>query len=306
MTNFKYGDGEKMKTGSGENTNAEIEYNYEFQLENEISVGGQIRSSIREKSRLSDSKVKLVRVELVERDYRILEFILEMKFAGCGQVFEKFFKKVKGGVEAAASQEWARKRLRQLHHAGFLRSCVSITGGANVFTASYKAYFALAQVYAHRSFPKPTGGLDTRTFLHDREMLLLRLKFERDGGEVNWISDRSLRQGFGERFGLYGIHVPDGLMLESPGNWAGIELEIASKSRERYEDKVARYVKLIRANREKPDGIRKVIYFCMRPQVFDALTKECRPYGDMFEVKSAKPTHFALGTETRNSFGGVA
>lgn len=306
MTNIKYGEGEKMKTGSGKEAKTEVEQNYEFQLENEVSVGGGIRNSIRAKSRLPGTKAKSVRVELVERDYRILEFVLEMKFAGCIEVFEKFFMKVNGGAQEAASQEWARKRLRQLCYAGFLRSCVSITGGANVYAASYKAYYALAQVDAHRSFPKPTGGLDTRTFLHDREMLLLRLNFERDRGEVNWISDRSLRQGFGERFGLYGIHVPDGLVQLSPGNWGGIELEIASKSRERYEDKVSRYVKLIRTGREKPDAIRKVIYFCLRPQVFDALTKECRPYGEMFEVKLVKPTQFVFASDATRPVGGVA
>lgn len=231
-----------------------------------------------------------VRVELVDRDLRVLEFILDMKFAGCAEVFDRFFSRVHDGEVVAASHEWTRKRLRQLTQGGFLRAGVGVHGGAAVYFATFKAFYALSSVYPERVFPKPTGGLDLRTFVHDRELLAVRMEYERTAPSVSWVSDRRLKQGFASDIGLSGVHVPDAL-IELPGvGLVALELEIAMKSRERYRDKVARYVRLIRESRAKPKGLRKVIYRCLREPVFVALSKECRVYGDMFEVTFTKPT----------------
>lgn len=230
-----------------------------------------------------------VRVELVERDLRVLEFILDMKFAGCAEVFERFFSRVHDGEVVAASHEWTRKRLRQLTQGGFLRAGVGVHGGAAVYFATFKAFYALSSVYPESVFPKPTGGLDLRTFVHDRELLAVRMEYERTASGVSWVSDRRLKQGFASDIGLSGVHVPDAL-IELPGvGLVALELEIAMKSRERYRDKVARYVRLIRESRAKPKGLRKVIYRCLREPVFEALSKECRVYGDMFDVALTKP-----------------
>jgi hypothetical protein len=230
-----------------------------------------------------------VRIELVERDLRVLEFILDMKFAGCAEVFEKFFSRVHDGEVEATSHEWTRKRLRQLTQGGFLRAGVSHHGGASVYFATFKAFYALSSVYPERVFPKPTGGLDLRAFVHDRELLAVRMEYERTAPGVAWISDRRLKQGFASGFGLSGVHVPDAILELPSVGLVALELEIAMKSRERYRDKVSRYVRLIRESRTKPKGVRKVIYRCLREPVFQALRKECRVYGDMFEVVLTKP-----------------
>ncbi len=64
------------------------------------------------------------RVELVARDLEILEFILDMKFAGGSEVFTKFFSRV-GNDQEATSTKWAKKRLMQLERGGFLRSAIA-------------------------------------------------------------------------------------------------------------------------------------------------------------------------------------
>ncbi len=236
-----------------------------------------------------------MRVELVERDLRVLEFMLDMKFAGCAEVFEKFFSRVHDGEVLAASHEWTRKRLRQLTQGGFLRAGVGIQGGASVYFVTFKAFYALSSVYPERVFPKPTGGLDLRTFVHDRELLTVRMEYERTTPELSWVSDRRLKQGFATHIGLTGVHVPDAL-IQLPGvGTTALELEIAMKSRDRYRDKVSRYVRLIRESRTKPSGLRKVVYRCLREPVFEALSTECRVYGDIFEVVLSKP----MGTTLR-------
>jgi hypothetical protein len=227
-------------------------------------------------------------LELVERDLKVIEFILDMKFSGCAEVFEKFFAKTHGEVQAK-SPEWARKRMRQLVNAGFLRPSVSATGGPWVYSAAFKRYRALCEIYPEREFAKPSGGLDTRTFIHDKELLLSRLELERRGGEVNWVSDRKLRQGFERSVGLSGVHVPDGLYEVASDGLTAFELEIASKSLAVYADKIASYVELIRESDSKPGASRKVHYRCLKKSVFNSLKDETRSYGDMFFVELREP-----------------
>ena len=250
-----------------------------------VRGSGGIRNSIRNRQlSLFKKQPKRSTVELVQRDLKVIEFILDMKFAGYSEVFEKFFSTTHAGNKTE-SKEWARKRLRQLENAGFLISAVSITGGPQVYCAAFKGYYTLKNLNPERTFPRPTATLDTRTFIHDKEVLLARLKIERAWGDIQWMSDRKLRQGFGEPFGLSGIHVPDAVFMQPELGWVAFELEIAIKTKDRYADKVARYVRLIRESRMKTLGIRNVTYRCLRSAVFEALAKECRPYGDMFSVE---------------------
>lgn len=264
-----------------------------------------VGNEFRDRSLLNlKKKSKVLRVELVERDLKVIEFILDMKFAGYAEVFEKFFARTLRGVEAQ-SEEWARKRLRQLEKAGFLRAGISVTGGPWVYSATFKGYYALTNVYPERIFTKPTGGLDTRTFIHDKELLLARLELERLYGEVNWISDRKLRQDFGKAIGLSGVHVPDGLYEVQNEGLTAFELEIASKTKALYAIKIARYVRLIRESLGKPGGLKKVHYRCLRHCVFEALKEVTRPYGEMFFVEFREPLSNRAQVKSGSEGGGA-
>lgn len=223
------------------------------------------------------------RVELVARDLEILEFILDMKFAGGSEVFTKFFSRV-GSHQESTSTKWAKKRLMQLERGGFLRSAIGIGVREKVYFATFKAFYAISTVNPERRFPKPTGGLDLRTFVHDRELLLLRMAYESRLGEIDWVSDRRLKQGFATDLGLSGVYVPDALVAIPAVGRVAIELEIAMKAQSRYRDKVSRYVRLIREGRDKPLGLRKVIFHVLRKPVFEVLKRECDIYQGMFEV----------------------
>lgn len=229
-------------------------------------------------------KPRRLKVMLSQRDIEVLEFIIDMKFAGCAEVFEKFFSRV--GIEKteASSTEWTRKRLRQLEAAGLLRADVGIGLRERVYFATFKGYHAVSSIHPEKMLAKPTGGLDLRTFVHDRELLLVRLEFERKHEKLLWISDRKLRQGQGPSLGFTSAYVPDALIeLPGVGNVA-LEIEIALKSRARYRDKVQRYVRIIRESRGRPDGLKKVIFRCLKRPCFDAIRKESDIYGEMFEV----------------------
>lgn len=229
-------------------------------------------------------KPRRMRVMLSPRDLEALEFIIEMKFAGLNEVFEKFFSRVGSDRTVTSSTEWTRKRLRQLEAAGLLRADVGIGLRERVYFATFKGYHAVCSVHPEKMLAKPTGGLDLRTFVHDRELLLVRLEFERKCEKLIWISDRKLRQGQGPNLGFSSAYVPDAL-IELPGvGHVALEIEIALKSRARYRDKVQRYVRIIRESRGRPDGLKKVIFRCLKRPCFETISKECDIYGEMFEV----------------------
>jgi hypothetical protein len=121
------------------------------------------------------------------------------------------------------------------------------------------------------------------------------MEYERRYGDVAWISDRRLKQGISETLGIFGTDVPDAVVKLSEVGPVALELEIATKSRVRYREKVTRYVRLIRESRAKPDGIKKVIYVCQRKPVFEILRDETRIYGGLFEIHLLEPLSAAKG-----------
>jgi hypothetical protein len=235
------------------------------------------------------------KVEIVERDLKVLDFILDMKFATAQEVYEKFFARSPDLPRVGHPTKWTKRRLMQLTRSGFLKSTVGIGVQELVYFATFKAYYLLNSFSPSLVCPKPTGGLDLRTFVHDRELLLLRMEHERRYGDVDWISDRRLKQGFGEMLGIFGSDVPDAVLRLPNAGPVALELEIATKSRVRYREKISRYVRLIRESRAKPDGIRKVIYVCHRKPVFEILCDETRIYGGLFEVQLVEPLSAANG-----------
>lgn len=234
-------------------------------------------------------------VEIVERDLKVLDFILDMKFATASEVYAKFFARSPELPRVGHPTKWTKRRLMQLTRSGFLKATVGIGVQELVYFATFKAFYLLNSFSPSELRPKPTGGLDLRTFVHDRELLFLRMDFERMFGDVAWISDRRLKQGFGETLGIYGSDVPDAILRLPDVGLVALELEIALKSRVRYRDKVSRFVSLIRESRTKPDGIRKVIYVCHRKPVFEIIRDETRVYGQLFDVRLVEPISAAKG-----------
>lgn len=225
------------------------------------------------------------RVVLSHRDLEVLEFIIDMKFASLAEVFEKFFSHVGSDQTVTSSTEWARKRLRQLEAAGLLGADYGIGLRERVYFATQKGYYAVNSISPEKMLVKPTGSLDLRTFVHDRELLLVRLEYERKYENLVWISDRKLRQGQGPKLGFSARYVPDAL-VEIPGlGNVALEIEIAIKSKARYRGKIQSYVRTIRESRNRTDGLQKVIFRCLKKACFEAIKSECAIYQEMFEVE---------------------
>lgn len=236
-------------------------------------------------------------MELTERDLKIFEFILDMKFARVTDIFSKFFK-VTLAASDAKSEAWAKKRLFQLEQARFLRSTYSHLDSNRYFTTTLKAYHALANTYPERALTKPVKGFDQRTLAHDRLVIDWRLNAERQLEVCDWISDRRLRSHAAGSFGLTASNVPDGIFKLPSGKVIAFELEIAQKARNRYRDKIEHYVRIMRERREDPSMFSRVYFHCLKPSVAKILKDESNMYGDLFQVDAANISMTATGFES--------
>jgi hypothetical protein len=73
---------------------------------------------------------------LSERDYEILSFIFEMKFASLDQVYQKFFKSF-GPAGEEFGFYYGKKRLVQLEQCGFLKSTKEFFNSKRLFWPTY-------------------------------------------------------------------------------------------------------------------------------------------------------------------------
>jgi len=230
-----------------------------------------------------DRKLNSKTVELTTRDLEIIQFIIEMKFAAIEDVFERFFK-VTQNQSAAKSDLWARKRLLQLEQSKFLKAHKLHQEKTTFYTATLKAYYALSIIFPAKLICKPNLSIDTRTYWHDKIVLKLRLALESRLKITNWLSDRKLRSFPDLTGGLSGVYVPDGIYTLPSGESVAFELEIARKAKARYEQKVDKYLSVLRSSDTTKKRFEYVIFVCAKDSVRNQLVKETRIYGKYFRV----------------------
>lgn len=234
------------------------------------------------------------KVKLTRRDLEILKFILEMKFASLDEIHWRFFRTLENGQESQ-SNVWADQRLRQLCQAGFLERTRSFSESVSLYLVTSRGHRALLANQPNYGWVRPSGAFDLRTFDHDRFVLRSRLELEQRAGIVDWISDRRLKLGLGNHFGLTADSVPDAIYKMHTGEWRAFELELTQKSRKRYREKVWRFERLIRERAHSGEMFRKVHFRCLKDSISKAIQEEVRLFPDLFEIEFITPSALELG-----------
>ena len=225
-------------------------------------------------------------VVLSDRDFEILEFILEMKFASLEEIYEKFFKSIGvGGKEAGF--HYAKKRLPQIEQAGFLKSTKNFSEGRRLYYAVQKTLSILQRAMPEKTLSRPSGNIDGRTVVHDYLLLKLRLEMEGRGLVSAWQSDRNLKVQTGILSQLGGSYAPDAIYTTSSGEKIALELEIAIKGKARYQDKINKYVGWIREHRNDRTAFKSVHYVMMNINGKKHIDHFTGMYGDYFKVEMA-------------------
>lgn len=86
---------------------------------------------------------------------------------------------------------------------------------------------------------------------------------------------------------LEDAYTPDGIYKSIQGAPIAFELEIALKSKARYQDKVKRYVQWIREHRNDPSAFKKVHFVTTNEAVKKHLDNYTTIYADIFKIEMA-------------------
>lgn len=227
---------------------------------------------------------KFQNLRITSRDIDMLRFICEMKFAGVAEVHNRFFEKLHCGSENSAIR-WAQQRLSQLEKGGFLLRSRMNGHPRSLFTTTYRGWKIVSAKYPSEVIPYPSRGVDIRTYFHDKFILESRIQMENQGEVQVWISEKVLQKTGKQHFGIQQKFIPDAVYQTKSGEWIAFEVEIATKARDRYREKIKYYVQFIRSRAGDPQMFKKVRFLCLRKSVFEILKNETSLYGPLFEVE---------------------
>ncbi len=207
-----------------------------------------------------------------------------MKFADLNAIHQKFFLNLRSG-ERSKSDWWARERIGLLKQHGFLRTKRFTFTGKTYFLATELAHIALTNKRNHRSYVRPVVEIDVRTFDHDLRVTQARLALERLGRAANWVSERQLKSDLALVSGLSRQYQPDAIYRNKHGEPMAFELELTLKKKERYADKIRKYVDLIRQADLGTQGFRGVLFVVCSDHIFGILNDLTRRHEGKFKIE---------------------
>ena len=180
---------------------------------------------------------------------------------------------------------------------GYLKSARVSFSGTSYYLATDLAHTALITLAnsSGRSFVRPLHAVDIRTFEHDRLVMEARLALESEGRARDWLSERRLKSEAALSFGLAREFQPDAIYRNKFSESVAFELEISVKSRERYQDKIRKYVEVMREHEGLDKGLKGVLFVTVHENVFKTLTELTERYGGKFRIERLE----ALLTKSR-------
>lgn len=222
---------------------------------------------------------------LTTREYELLEFVLDQKFAGTQLLYFRFYQ-----GEGSKGPRYAQERLRLLEKSGLLRLARIFTERENAYLVTPQGQALLQGVHPERLIQEPATSIDLRTFEHDRRVSLCRAVREKEGSATSWRSERRLKQEFAHRTHDYRIareFMPDAIFTNQKGGQVAFELELSPKTRERYAKKITRFVQVMRSSHSGNSAglFSRVLYVPCSKSVEATLNELTRPYGDLFRVQ---------------------
>lgn len=232
-------------------------------------------------------KTKSDGFELQPRDYDILKFILEQKFASLEAIYFRFFDARKNESDPLPKNLWTtRQRLSKLRTSALIKTEKVLSSG--------KAHFLLTS-FGHRVLThhvstlipiKPTKEIDFSLYEHDSRITMVRALLEAKKKCGRWYSEKWLKASPIYIDNKYKYNFtkdlrPDAVFVNSKGERIGFELEMARKGRGRLEEKINLYDDLVRERSRYGDGgdgaeykvLHKVWFVVTKPAVHRALQR---------------------------------
>lgn len=218
----------------------------------------------------SGKVIKTESYRMTSRDMDILEFVLEMKFSTIEDIHSKFFKFTKTGDKSSCLR-WARERVANLVKSDFLKAVKDVCH-RTLYIVTSKGYMYLRNSRIENIYSRALQQIDSRTYDHDQKVIQIRLALEESGEIDKWISERQLSEIEEYRTFLPTEFRPDAIYLTKDGRKVAFELEIARKSKERYQQKIKRYIQLMIEKGDQP--IFDIVHFVCEKETVMSLIKD--------------------------------
>lgn len=181
-------------------------------------------------------------LRLVERDFEVLRFILEMKSCCSDQIWERFYRLDAIGIK------YVQNRLSRLRRGEYLLSHYTHDGPVRYYTATRKAKEVVMDFFGLDEFEVADGrsSVELAQFSHDKGLVWIRIFLENMGVVEPWVWDSEVTYKHRELAGrkMKDVNlgpVADGVIkIEGEGglSLAAIEFENSIKSRKRRLEKV--------------------------------------------------------------------
>ena len=219
-------------------------------------------------------------IKLTTRDYEILQFLLEQKFASLEVLYFRFFDVRKGMDDPLPTNLWTtRQRLTKLRHQALIKTEKVLSSSKAHFLLTSQGLKVLQDRAEDGYFPiKPAKKIDFSLYEHDLRVSLIRAFIESRGVSKRWFSEKWLKAspifiGPNERFKFSKDLRPDGVYINSRDQKVSVEFEMSRKGRTRVRDKIRLYEELLVRREagfgrsERSQVLDKVWVIAMRPAI---------------------------------------
>lgn len=231
---------------------------------------------------------------LRDRDFELLRFVNDMKFAPSSALFELFFSRTFKN-RPAKSDLWAKERLEHLRREGFLKKVRTFYEMQSYYLVTEKGVNTIRGHFLDEEIPNWVSEIDARYYKHDLHILKCRVALEMEGRARDWECERRIRsriladivakyptyneRGLREQAKENARYlIPDGIYTNKQGERIAFEFEESIKEPERYATKLEGYLRQIKD--PKPDFIR-VLFVTSKLNVYSVLEKLTRPYTEL-------------------------
>ena len=221
---------------------------------------------------------------LQERDYAIMRFILEQKFASLEAIYFRFFDVRKHLKDPLPKNFWTtRQRLSKLRKYALLRTEKVLSSGKAHFLLTPLGYKVVKDYLDESVVIKPAKSIDFSLYEHDVRVSMLRAFLERKGKANRWHSEKWLKgnvfyvKKYGHKFSK--DLRPDAIFINSKGERIALELEMSRKGSRRLEEKIRLYDELLKPyqglslSSSRPKILDKVWVVVTTPSVYRSYRK---------------------------------
>lgn len=206
---------------------------------------------------------------LTPRDYQILRFLLEQKFAPLEALYFAFFDQRPNPTDPIPENfAVVRQRMGTLKRAGLVKTQKVYSESKSLFLLSDLGWKVLSSRFPNAVFGPAVRVVDFRNYDHDFRVTICRIALEKYKKASAWIPERRIRiEGYEQPNACYRLPdtiIPDAIFTNSKGERIALEVEASVRKKSRFRFKISEYSPLMTG----PDPlIHKVLFIACSDSV---------------------------------------